>query len=265
MNSSESPNRNWSREEHILAFNLYCKIPFGTIHMRNPRIVELARLLGRTVGAVSYKLANFARLDPEQKARGIRGMTHGAKGEVEVWQEFYDDPERLAFESEQLLARLTGQSLEQLADIDEAELPMDGRERERWVRVRVNQAFFRKTILAAYDYRCCITGLALPELLVASHIIPWASSVENRMNPRNGLCLNALHDRAFERGLFVINKAFTIEFCPFLVSKPIDVDSGLAWLLSFEGKTIRFPQRFKPDPELLARHHTMSKLQVTWT
>ena len=62
---------NWTREEHILAFNLYCQIPFGTIHIRNPKIKELARLLARSVGSVSRKLANFARLDPFLQQRGI--------------------------------------------------------------------------------------------------------------------------------------------------------------------------------------------------
>jgi hypothetical protein len=104
MSENAEKHKAWSREEHILAFNLYCKIPFGAIHMGNPRVIELAALLGRSAGAVSYKLANFSRLDPELKARGIEGLKHGAKGEVEVWNEFYDDPDSLAFESEQLLA-----------------------------------------------------------------------------------------------------------------------------------------------------------------
>jgi putative restriction endonuclease len=95
-------NKDWTREEHILAFNLYCKIPFGSIHMHNPRIIELARILGRSVGSVSLKLSNFARLDPALQARGIRGMSHGAKGEEEIWHEFADRPETLAFESERL-------------------------------------------------------------------------------------------------------------------------------------------------------------------
>jgi putative restriction endonuclease len=96
----ERHNKDWSREEHILAFNLYCKIPFGSIHMNNPRIIELARILGRKVGSVSLKLSNFARLDPALQARGIRGMSHGAKGEKEIWHEFAEHPETLAFESD---------------------------------------------------------------------------------------------------------------------------------------------------------------------
>ena len=84
--------KDWTREEHILAFNLYCKIPFGQIHMHNPRVIQLAQLLKRSVGSVSLKLSNFARLDPALQARGIRGMGHGAKGEVEIWREFADHP-----------------------------------------------------------------------------------------------------------------------------------------------------------------------------
>ena len=94
-----SIKNNWTREEHILAFNLYCQIPFGTIHIRNPRIMELAKLLGRSVGSVSRKLANFSRLDPFLRQRGIKGLEHGAKGEEEVWKEFVEKPEALAFES----------------------------------------------------------------------------------------------------------------------------------------------------------------------
>ena len=193
--------RNWSREEHILAFNVYFQIPFGTIHVRNPKIQKLAELLHRSVGAVSYKLANFARLDPALKARGIRGMPHGARGEEEVWDEFAHDPEALAFESEQLLAERLRKPVEEVAEIDTQDLPAVGLEREVLVRVRVNQSFFRRRILSAYNFRCCITGLTIQPLLVASHIVSWADDKANRLNPRNGLCLNALHDRAFDTNL----------------------------------------------------------------
>jgi len=63
-------HKDWTREEHILAFNLYCKIPFGQIHMHKPRVIQLAQLLHRSVGAVSLKHSNFARLDPALQARG---------------------------------------------------------------------------------------------------------------------------------------------------------------------------------------------------
>jgi putative restriction endonuclease len=244
---------NWTREEHILAFNLYCQIPFGTIHMRNPRIVELARLLARSVGSVSYKLSNFARLDPSLQARGIKGSPHGAKGEAEVWQEFADDPESLAFESEQLLAERLGKPLEEVSEISVRDLPREGIEREALIRVRVNQSFFRRRILSAYEFKCCVTGLAVPELLVASHIVPWSQDAKNRLNPRNGLCLNALHDRAFDRGLMWIDEKLLVRFSSKLrdSSRP---DDALQWTLSFEGARLHLPANYTPDAGLLSRH-----------
>ena len=248
------PNKNWTREEHILAFNLYCQIPFGSIHMRNPRVIELARLLGRSVGAISYKLSNFARLDPALKARGIRGLEHGAGGEEDVWREFVDHPESLAFESEQLRALRLGKPVEVVAEVDERDLPAEGIDREALVRIRVNQSFFRRRIVSAYESRCCVSGLSARELLVASHIIPWAEDVPNRLNPRNGLCLNALHDRAFDRGLMWIEDGFVIRFSKLLAARKGKTDDTLAWLTSFEGQTLRLPKQFSPDPMLLRRH-----------
>jgi putative restriction endonuclease len=247
-------HKDWTREEHILAFNLYCKIPFGRQHSRAPETIELAKLLGRTANSVALKLNNFSRLDPELKARGIRGMAHGAKGEVEVWRDFEDNPEALAFESERLLARFTGRKLEEIAEIDERELPTEGLERERMVRVRVNQHFFRAAVLSAYDYKCCITGLAVPELLVASHIVPWASDPKQRMNPRNGLCLNALHDRAFDRGLLCIDEKLRLRASPRLGKSARERSDALNWLLAYEGRTLNLPRKFRPDPSLLASH-----------
>jgi putative restriction endonuclease len=243
---------NWNREEHVLAFNLYCKIPFGRQHSRAPEIIELSKLLGRSANSVALKLNNFSRLDPELRARGIKGMPHGAKGEIEVWSEFEEDPESLAFESERLLARFTGRKLEDIAEIDARELPKEGLERERVVRTRVNQHFFRAAVLSAYDYKCCITGLAVPELLVASHIVPWAGNPKQRMNPRNGLCLNALHDRAFDRGLMYFDDNLKVRFRARISSSTSH--DGLEWLLSREGQPMRLPNKFRPDVTLIARH-----------
>lgn len=250
----ERHNKDWSREEHILAFNLYCKIPFGSIHMNNPRIIELARILGRKVGSVSLKLSNFARLDPALQARGIRGMSHGAKGEKEIWYEFAERPETLAFESERLLAERIGQSIEQVADVDTNDLPAAGIEREAIVRIRVNQSFFRSRILSAYNFRCCVTGLTVQPLLTASHIVPWSEDETNRLNPKNGLCLNALHDRAFDRHLMWIERDFVIRFSPKLHKASSTPTETAKWLTSFEGSQLLLPKKFSPDPEFLKRH-----------
>jgi len=183
-------------------------------------------------------------------------MSHGAKGEETVWKEFYRHPHDLAFESERLLAQRRGVSIEEVAGISVDGLPREGREREAVVRVRVNQQFFRAAVLSAYDFRCCVTGLTVPEFLNASHILSWASSPEYRVDPRNGLCLNALHDRAFDRGLMFIGERNEVRFSDELRSMLAreSGDRALEWVLSFEGRGISMPRRFRPDPRFLEQH-----------
>ncbi len=252
-------NDKWNREELIVAFNLYCKISFGSIHIRNPKIVELAKAIGRTPSAVSWKLANFARLDPSLKKRNIKGATHGSKGEEEIWEEFNDNWEKLAFESERLLANAFHQPIEQVAEIMTEDLPREGKERERLVRVRVNQQFFRKVVLAAHNFKCCITGISILELLNASHIVPWSVDEKNRVNPRNGLCLNAIHDRAFDRGLMTISSDFKVRLSPKIFQKE-STSAMQDFFLKYNGQDVFLPNRFMPD-EIYLRYHNQNIFQ----
>lgn len=250
----ERDGQDWTHDEHLLAFELYNRIPFGTIHVRNPLLLERAALLGRKIGAVSYKLANFARLDPIQQARDIKGMPHGAKGEEAVWEEFGRNPEAFVLECERLLASRLGKSLEELAEIETDDLPKEGVERQAMVRIRVNQSFFRKRILSAYDFRCCVTGLSNQALLTASHILPWAENTEHRLNPKNGLCLNALHDRAFDRHLMWIEGGYIIRFSRHLAKTKTNRHEATDWLTVFEGKKLILPKNFAPATEFLEQH-----------
>lgn len=245
--------REWSRDELIVAFNLYCKIPFGRIHIRNASVIELATAIGRTPSAVSWKLANFARLDPALKKRNIAGATHGAKAELEIWNEFSNDWEKLTFESEHLLEQMTGRVSEPVEKMQE--FP-GGKTREALVRTRVNQGFFRAAVLAAYDVRCCITGLSISQLLNASHIVPWSVDVKNRTNPRNGLCLNALHDRAFDCGLLTVTPELKVKISARL--KTSSVDKGAReFLLRFHDSSVSLPRRFAPEADFLRYHNKM--------
>jgi putative restriction endonuclease len=249
------PSNNWTREELIIAFNLYCKIPFGKIHNRNPEIIALAKALGRTPSAVGWKLANFARLDPVLQKRNIAGAAHGSKLDIEIWNEFNQDWDKLAFESKKLLAKRTGNQVEDFViDVELLDIPEVGKERETTVKVRVNQSFFRKAVLAAYGSKCCITGLDIPELLNASHIIPWSKDEVNRVNPRNGICLNAIHDRAFDRGLLTITPEYKIRISK-LVKRISSDKSTKDFLLKFDGKPIKLPTRFLPDISFLGYHN----------
>ncbi len=247
------PRNSWSHDELIVAFNLYCKIPFGRIHNRNPEIIELASFIGRTPSAVSYKLANFASLDPELKERGIKGAGNGSKGDQEVWNEFVADWERLAYESEAALSRIIGRPIEQCTGIDVSDIVAEGAEREAMVRIRVNQSFFRSAVVTAYERRCCISGISVPELLNASHIVPWSRDINNRVNPRNGLCLNVLLDRAYDRGLITVTPELMVLVSPLLRESSGDPSLSGA-VLRFHHQLVTLPQRFRPDPALLDRH-----------
>jgi putative restriction endonuclease len=243
---------NWSRDELIVAFNIYCKIPFAKINSNNNAVKELAILVNRSPSAVALKLANFARLDPSLQKRHISGMSHGSKAEIEIWKEFNDNWEELAYQSELILAKLKNVPVEKSSLINTTDLPREGKERESIVRIRVNQSFFRQMVLTSYDHRCCITGMAVPGLLVASHIIPWAADKRNRMNPCNGLCLNALHDSAFDQGLITITAEYRLKLSSCL--KVVD-DNNLLFFIAFEGKKILLPQRFLPSAEAVAYHN----------
>lgn len=163
--------RNWTREESILAVNLYCKTEFGKIHQRNPAITELSNLLGRTTSAVCWKMVNFAHLDPSLDRMGA---SHVSKMDRDVWREFYQDWDKLVFESELLLDDIKHAKM---SEIENSNLIMDdviGKEREQLVKARVNQNFFRRVILSSYNNKCAITGIDVSKLLIASHIKPWA-------------------------------------------------------------------------------------------
>jgi putative restriction endonuclease len=249
------PSNKWTREELIIAFNLYCKIPFGKIHIHNPDIISLANILGRTPSAVSWKLANFASLDPSLKKRNIAGASHGSKMDTEVWKEFNGNWDTLAFESEKLLAQRTGRQIEDISEVELLGLPKPGIEKEALVKIRVNQSFFRKSVLAAYNFQCCITALEIPELLNASHIIPWSKDEANRVNPRNGLCLNAIHDRAFDRGLLTVTPDYKVKISSSLKQKTSNI-ALQDFLLRYDGVEINKPERFLPELKFLEYHNS---------
>lgn len=71
--------KNWSREETIIAFNLYCKIAFKDSSKTHPLVVKYAELLGLSPSALNMKIGNIGRLDPDLKSQGIKGLVHGAK------------------------------------------------------------------------------------------------------------------------------------------------------------------------------------------
>lgn len=242
----------WTREQTIIAFKLYCEIPFGQAHSRNVKVQEVARIVGRTPGAVARKLGNFGSLDPELAARGVKGLGNRSKLDEEIWNEFHSNWNKLAYDSTKLIAEYERVPIEKIIDIDIDNLPK-GEDKVRSVKTRIYQDFFRKAVLAEYEQTCCITGLKLPDLLIASHIVPWKVDEHNRTNPKNGLCLNSLHDRAFDKGYITVLPNYTIE-----VSKHItgQTDSILEqWFTKYNKQAIIKPHKFLPDKQFLEYHY----------
>jgi putative restriction endonuclease len=246
-------NNNWTREELILAFNLYLKIPFGKFHRGNKEVMELAALLERTPSAVAMRLSNFASVDPFHQKRGIKGLTGGIKQVKPIWDEFSENKEELIFESENILANLQEITIEnKYNSILEGTENLQGETKIREVKTRVNQNVFRQIVIANYNQKCAITGFNNLSFLIASHIIPWSADKENRLNPQNGILLNNLHDKAFENGFLAINKNFKILICSeFLRSKDSFVQN---YFSSYHKKELNLPIRFLPDSSFLEKH-----------
>lgn len=87
----------WTKDELILALNLYLKLPFGKLHSRTPEIIHLAHLLGRTPSSIAMRLNNFASVDPYHQQRGIGGLPGGKKQVEPIWKEFINDKQALLY------------------------------------------------------------------------------------------------------------------------------------------------------------------------
>jgi len=249
------PQYLWTREELIVTLNLYLRLPFGKLHSRTKEIIDLANILGRTPGSVAMRLNNFASVDPYHINRGIKGLTGGRKQVEPIWEEFIGNKEELIFESEKILAKKENKTIEvKYSKLLTGLENLVGETKLREVKTRVNQHIFRRIVLSNYFGQCAITGIKIHKLLVASHIIPWAENKEERMNPQNGLCLNGLHDKAFDAGLITITPDFKIKISS-LIKKQMNDQTLKDYFFNYEDKTIILPSRFLPDKEFLKYHN----------
>lgn len=252
-------SQNWTREQVLIALNLYCQLPFGKLHQSNPLIIEIAKLLGRTPGSLAMKLTNIASLDPQITGSGRKGLSGSSSVDKAVWAEFQANPDSIGYESQLLMDALVKQdqaidSLSSTAESDEVLPNFLAENTTAKVQVRVRQSFFRKAILSSYEGRCCMTGLSDSRLLVASHIVPWAKDEKNRLNPANGLCLSSLHDKAYDRGLITVTPDFSIKISSQLKAEETS-QFAKDYLIGLDGKKIAMPKKFSPQREFLDYHH----------
>ena len=128
-----------------------------------------------------------------------------------------------------------------------------GTDKEIRAKRRVGQNIFRAMLLEIYDAKCCITGIDIPEVLRASHIVPWAECIDTRLNPENGLCLSATYDAAFDKHLITFDEDYRLVLSPVL-KEEYTSEAFKTHFLKYEGTTIVLPLMFKPSQDYLSKH-----------
>lgn len=248
---------NWTEEQITIVLYEYCRNPFGQFSATKSFVQELGKLLGRTPGAIVRKVGNLASFDPQMKARGVGGLGHTGKLDEVVWNKYYGHWDKLTIDAEVLIAQYKQKGLEESLKetIDLSNLPK-GRERKQEVTKRINQDFFRRTVLSSYNDCCCITGINNASLIEACHIVGWTKDEANRTNPQNGLCLNVLFHKAYDENLIGISPDYEIFVSDeFWGTKLGFVDkSTMECIRGFNKKKLILPKRFLPDRDLLAVH-----------
>lgn len=246
----------WTLEETRMAFALYLTLPPRDITKTNPDICQLAEALGRKPGAVAKKIGNIQSCDKNRVESGKVGLTHINKYDREVWALYSEDEDGFLSDAiDDLRAILHEKKKSPRLEYMIIDLP-EGESRQALTRKRVNQEYFRNSLINSYGHRCCLTGMADERLLIASHIRPWSTLEDqksDRVNPANGLLLNALHDKAFDKGLITIDRDYKV-----VVSSKLRRDNEAAeWLYSFKGREIALPSYAPPAREFIEYHNDM--------
>lgn len=247
--------KKWSERELMTVLGVYFRLTFGQLNQTNSLIQQVAGRLERTPGSVAMKLSNIASLDPAITGTGRKGLSGASSLDRKVWAEFSSNTDKwMPIIEASLQQLLLGEASQELNQPDERiDADFTGINVEAVVKRRQGQSLFRDAVFTAYQSRCCITGIADTRLLIASHIKPWRTDEKNRLNPRNGLCLSALADRAFDQGMISLTDNYEI-----LVSTTLKTQSDNKHIhdtfCSNEGLKIRLPEKFLPEVEFLDWH-----------
>ncbi len=133
--------------------------------------------------------------------------------------------------------------------------------KDRIARDRIHQAKFRQIVLAAYQNKCAISGLPIPRLLQAAHIIPDRHP-DGRPSVQNGLCLSNHHHGAFDAGIIGIDPDGVVHVSEEAM-EAIDGPFLDVSLKSLRGMRIRSPSeaRLQPDRDMLAERFELFQEQ----
>ncbi len=252
----------WTHDELLVALNLYHKLTFGQMHSRQPAIIALAEKMGRGSNSLAMKLSNFASLDPALKMRGIKGLSGASALDRAVWSEFHSNLAETVPASEAAFRALFDADETKAIEVTAKDgvrmrkAPSGPTETQATVKVRRGQEYFRQAVLNNFGGQCGVTGLAVRELLIASHILPWGKHERERLNVRNGLCLSRLHDAAFDLGLITFDGSLRLRLSRGLKAA-LPQRAVAENFAAHEGEALQLPKDAAlPDETFLAIHRT---------
>jgi putative restriction endonuclease len=185
--------------------------------------------------------------NPNQKSYPLGGFCSAALSSL-IEYALYDGAERI-------VAKETNPHNISTKLITYFDIAKEGEDVDSQTKRRKGQDFFRRMILANYGGRCALTGIDIPELLFASHIIPWRDKLhkKERLNPRNGICLSALYDKAFDKGLIGFDPDMRT-----VLSKRIRENESKEYYNEYfapiDGRKLFLPSQYIPEPSFLEWH-----------
>ena len=189
---------------------------------------------------------------PNQRSYPLKSFCSAALKSLKKYAQYVQDVN----EADRIVAQETDPRTISTKLIAHFNLTKEGEDVDSLTKRRKGQDYFRHMILTNYGSRCAPTGINIPQLLLASHIIPWAdkSHKQDRLNPCNGVCLSALYDNAFDKGLITISPDdYTVRLSSAL-RECESQDYYAKHFGSVNGQQIMLPINYKPNRDFLAYH-----------
>lgn len=229
-------NPKWSRDETILALDLYNQCAGRIPSDKDPRVINLSKILRslriyqdaasrpsfRNPDGVAFKLQNIRSV-----ATG-HGLKNVSKTDRQVWADLGGQPEKVRSLAQEIMAsakgldeldspdpevseRFDGSNAEEFLRLAQ-DLALTDSERNALVKLRKGQEKFRQQLIERWR-GCAVTGCAQHELLIASHIVPWSmcKTGQERLSVSNGLLLLPNIDKLFDRGMITFGDDFSIQ------------------------------------------------------
>lgn len=246
----------WTREQEIVALYLYCMIPFNKVNSSNSKIAEMAELIGRpNSNSLKAKIGNFGKFDTNLEASGLGHTSHL---DEEIWNEFNGNWQELEIQALKLIKEFQKKNLKEQPQIPY--IPI-GEERETVIKQRKNQYLFRNMVLSAYNNSCCITRITRPELIEACHIVDWKTDTQNRLNPCNGLAMNVLFHRAYDKLLIGISPDFKVEISNRMYDelRGEEKEKTYSFFNPYDNIEITLPKKFKPNIVFIEKQYEKFK------